>query len=87
MQSQTVSDPSLEGDVAFDKADPSVCHQLAQVLSCSIFEGPLASWTANMCLDRLDLKISCHSGYADLVNKVEWQVEGNLVPNESPYNS
>ena len=25
------ADPSLEGDVADDKADPSTCHQLGQV--------------------------------------------------------
>ena len=49
--------PSLEGDVADDKADPSVCHQLGHLrwhLSCIIFDGRFASWTTNMCLDRLD---------------------------------
>ena len=30
-------DPSLEGDVADDKADPSVCHQLGQVSALQYF--------------------------------------------------
>ena len=37
------ADPSLEGNLAYDEADPSACHQLGQV-SCS----------TNMCLERLN---------------------------------
>ena len=47
-------DPSLEGDVADDKADPSVCHQLGQVSVLQYFEGRLAPWTPNTFLDMLD---------------------------------
>ena len=39
------ADPSLEGNVAGHKADPSVCN---------IFEGRLFPWTLTMCLDRVD---------------------------------
>ena len=46
------SDPSLEGDVIDDKADPSACHQLWQVSVLQYFDGPLAPWTTNMCLDQ-----------------------------------
>ena len=51
------ADPSLEGDVADDKADPSVCHQLGQVSVLQYFRGTAGSmpWTTNMCLYRLDL--------------------------------
>ena len=31
------ADPSLEGDVAYDKADPSPCHQLGQVTILQVF--------------------------------------------------
>ena len=48
------ADPSLGGDVADDKADYFTCHQLSQVYVFSIFEGRLAPWTTNMCLDRQD---------------------------------
>ena len=46
--------PCLEGDVADGKADRSVCLQLGQVSVLKYFEGWLAPWFANMCLDRLD---------------------------------
>ena len=36
-------DPSLEGDVADDKADPSVCHQLGQVTVLQYFQGTAGS--------------------------------------------
>ena len=48
------ADLSLEGDVAYDKADPSVCHQLGQVSVLQYFEGRLAPWTPNTFLDMLD---------------------------------
>ena len=48
------ADPSLEGNVADGKGDPSACHQLGLYLSCSIFKGQLAPWTTNRRLDMLD---------------------------------
>ena len=37
------ADPSLEGDVADDKADPSACHQLGQVSVLQYFQGTAGS--------------------------------------------
>ena len=36
-------DPSLEGDVADDKADPSTCHQLGHVSVMQYFRGTAGS--------------------------------------------
>ena len=46
------ADPSLEGDVANEKL--ILLRAINLYLSCSIFEGWLAPWTINMCLDRPD---------------------------------
>ena len=46
-------DPSLEGNVADEQANPSACQQLGEV-SCSVFKKRLAPWTTNMYLERLD---------------------------------
>ena len=37
------ADPSLEGDVADDKADPTACHQLGQVSVLQYFQGTAGS--------------------------------------------
>ena len=37
------ADPSLEGDEADDKADPSVCHQLGRVSVLQYFQGTAGS--------------------------------------------
>ena len=37
------SDPSLEGDIAHDKADPSACHQLGHVTVMQYFQGTAGS--------------------------------------------
>ena len=37
------SDPSLEGNVADDKANPSLCHQLGQVSVLQYFQGTAGS--------------------------------------------
>ena len=47
------ADPRLEGDVADDKADPSMCLQLNQISVYQYFLKRLAPWITNMCLDRL----------------------------------
>ena len=36
-------DPSLEGNVADDKADPSACHQVGQVSVLQYFRGTAGS--------------------------------------------
>ena len=36
-------DPSLEGDIADDIADPSACHQLGQVSALQYFQGTAGS--------------------------------------------
>ena len=38
-----IDDPSLEGDVADGKADPSACHQLGQVSILPYFRGTAGS--------------------------------------------
>ena len=37
------ADPSLEGDIADEKADPSACHQLGQVTVLQYFQGTAGS--------------------------------------------
>ena len=37
------ADPSIEGNVEDDKADPSVCHQLGQVSVLQYFRGTAGS--------------------------------------------
>ena len=37
------ADPSLEGDVADDTADPYACHQLGQVSVLQYFQGTAGS--------------------------------------------
>ena len=37
------ADPSLEGNVADEKADPSACHQLGQVSVLQYFQGTAGS--------------------------------------------
>ena len=37
------ADPSLEGDVADDKADPYACHQFGQVSLLHYFQGTACS--------------------------------------------
>ena len=70
------ADPSIEGDVANDKADPSGC-----LLFCSSFGGRIAPWTTNMCFDKLDfLEKLCHICYTVLANRVGWRMVGDLVP-------
>ena len=72
------ADPRLEGDVADGKADISAC--LALFLRDSWLHGPQTcvqtGWTF--------LRSSCHSGYTVLVNREEWRVAGDLVPQEAP---
>ena len=48
------ADPSLEGNVADDKADPSAFHQLGQVSVLQIFQGMAGSMDHQHVLDRLD---------------------------------
>ena len=43
------ADTRLEGDVADDNADPSVCLQLKQTSVLQYFLKRLAPWTTNMC--------------------------------------
>ena len=52
---------------------------LARWLSCIIFEGRLAPWTSNMCLDMLDFLehfFFCHNWNTVLANRAGWQVAG-----------
>ena len=37
------ADPILEGNVAYDKADPSACHELGQVSVLQYFQGTASS--------------------------------------------
>ena len=82
------ADPSLEGDVADDKADPSAFHQFGQVSVLQIFQGMAGCMDHQNVLDRLDfLESSCYSGYNVLANRTGWRVAGDLVPWHSPDSS
>ena len=81
-------DPSLVGDVAEDKADPSACHQLCQVPVLQYLQGTAGSMDHQHVFRQWTfLKSSCHSGYTVLANRMGWQVAGDLVSRESPDSS
>ena len=68
-------DPRLEGDVADDKADPSVGLQLNQISVLQYFLE-----TAGF-MDHRHVLSSC---YSDCTVLEGWQVAGDLVPQEAP---
>ena len=82
------ADPCLEGDVADDKADPSVCLQLNQISVLQYFFETAGSMDHQHVLRQAVFFLSsCHSGCTGLANREVWQVSGDLVPQEAPDNS
>ena len=82
------ADPRLEGDVADDKADPSVCLQLNQISVLQYFLETAGSMDHQYVLRQaIFFRSSCHSGCTVLANREGWQVAGDLVPQEAPDNS
>ena len=81
------ADSSLEGDIADDKADSYMCHEIGQISVLQYFQGTAHSmdhqsvWTAWTFL-----RSSGHSGCIVLSNRAGWQVAGDLVPQEAPHN-
>ena len=82
------ADPCLEGDVADDKADPSVGLQLNQISVLQYF-AEMAGSMDHQHLIRLCFffLISCHRGCTVLANRKGWQVAGDRLPQEAPVNS
>ena len=83
------ADPRLEGDVADDKADPSVCQQLNKISVLQYFFEMAGSMDYQHVLRQavFFFIISCHSGCTVLANREGWRVEGDLVHQEAPDNS
>ena len=82
------ADPCLEGDVADDKADPSVCLQLNQISVLQyFFETACSMFHQHVLRQAVFFRSSCHSGCTVLANREEWRVAGDLMPQEAPDNS
>ena len=83
------ADPRLEGDVAYDKADPLVCLPLNQIsvlqyffLNGWLYRPPRCALTGFFFI-----KSFCHSGCTFLANREGWRLAGDLVPQEAPDHS
>ena len=72
------ADPHLKGDVADDKADPSVCLQLNQYFL------EMAGSMDHQHVLRLFFLSSCHRGCTIMANKKGWPVASDMVPQEAP---
>ena len=81
------ADPRLEGHVADDKADPSVCLQLNRISVLQYFL-ETAGFMDHQHVPRQTFYLGlCHSGCTVLANRERWRVAGDLVPQEAPDNS
>ena len=77
------ADPHLEGDVADDKADPSVCIQLHQISLLQYFLETAGSMDHKRVLQQGFFLSSCHRGCTALANREGWRVAGELVPQDA----
>ena len=78
------ADPRFEGDVANDKADPSVCLQLHQISVLQYFLETAGSMDHQHVLRQaVFFRSSCHRGCIVMANREGWRVAGELVPQEA----
>ena len=77
------ADPHIEGDIADDKANPSVClkpNQYFLETACSMDHQHVLRQTVLF-------RSYCHSVCTVLANREGWEVADDLVPQEAPDNS